>query len=134
MFSAKYPDGQVKIDELSRWWSEWYTYKNIIESQEIVYNQCILISPNACPDRKKYIQWSTELKLTSISESNEEENFHLVVPLNFKSIYQYNQTGQKNNIDQSRSLQKQCNRLGILPPTFGSNSSRKPKAQINKTE
>ena len=27
-----------------------------------------------------------------------------------------------------RNLQKQCNNLGILPPTFGSNHSREPKA------
>ena len=84
MFFDKHPDAQGKSDEFSRWWSEWYTYTNIKESQEIVYNQRILIRPNSCPYSKNYIQWDTELKLTSTPESNKEENFHLVEPFNLK--------------------------------------------------
>ena len=56
MVLAKHHDDQGKSDEFSIWWSEWYTYTNNIESQEIVHNQRILIKPNACPDRKNYIQ------------------------------------------------------------------------------
>ena len=92
MFLAKHPDNQVKIDELSTWWSEWYTYTSIEESQEIVYNQQILIRLNAFLYIKKYIQWATETKLTLIQENNKEKKFHLVVPLDFESIYQYNRT------------------------------------------
>ena len=98
------------------------------ESQEIVYNQHILISKNACQVSKKYIQWATELILTSIPEINEKANFHLVGPFNFESIDQYNQTRQKFHIDQWRSLT-------ITPtltnPAFDSNYSRKPKS-LNK--
>ena len=100
MFLAKHPEDQGKSYEFSIWWPERYTYTNSKESQEIVYNLRILINPNKCPDRNKYIQWDTELKSTLIPESNEEENCHLVVPLNFKSIYQYNQIRHKLHIDQ----------------------------------
>ena len=99
----------------------------------MVYNQCILISTNSCPDRKKYIQWATELRLTSTPESEKKESFHLVGPLNFESIDQYNRTRQKFHIDQWRSIQKQCNNLGILSPTFDGNYSRKPKL-LNKSK
>ena len=75
MFLSKHPDDQLKSDEFSRWWPEWYKYTNTKESQEIVSNQHISIRTNARPDSKKYIQWATELKLTSITESNEEETF-----------------------------------------------------------
>ena len=93
----------------------------------MAYNQHILIRPNAFLDIKKYIQWATELRLTSNPESNKEENCHLVGPFKFESIDQYNQTRQRVHIDQCRSLQKQCNNLGILSPTLGSNVSSKPK-------
>ena len=81
MFLAKHPDNQVKSNEFSRWWPEWYTC--------MVYIQCILIRPNACPYRKKYIQWATELKLTLIPDINEEEHCYLVGPFNFESIDKY---------------------------------------------
>ena len=131
IFLSKHPDDQGKSDEISRWWPECYTYTNIKESQEIVYNQRILIRTNACPDSKKYTQWAIELKLQLSQESNKGENCHLVRPFIFEPIYQLHQTRQKVHIDQWRSLQKQCNNLWILPPTFGSNVSRKPKLSNN---
>ena len=76
---------------------------------------------------ENYIQWATELKITLIPESDKEENFHLVGPFNLESIDQYNRTLRKYRIEQWRSLKKQCNDLGILPPTFSTNSSGKPK-------
>ena len=96
-------------------------------SQEKVYNQRVLIRPNAFSDINNYIPWATELKLLLISYSNEEENSHLVGPFNFKSIDQYNLIQKNIYIDQWIILQKQCNSLGILPPIFGINHSRKPK-------
>ena len=60
-------------------------------------------------------------------------NCHLVRPFNFQSKDQYNQTRQKTYFDQWRGLQKQCNNLGILPPTLSSNFSSKPK-KLNKTK
>ena len=96
MFLAKHPDDQGKIDEFSRWWPEWYTYTNIKDSQEIVYNQRILIRPNACPDSKKHIQWATKVKLTSTPENNKEGYCHIVGPFNSESIDKYNRT-QKNS-------------------------------------
>ena len=90
MFLAKHPDDQGKSDKFRIWWTEWYTYTNIKNSQEIIYNKRILIRPNTCTDSKKYIQWATKLKFKSTPESNREEIFHLVGPLNFESLYQYN--------------------------------------------
>ena len=59
---AKHADNQGKSNEFSIWWPEWYTYTKFKE--EILYNQCILISPNACPYINKYIQWATYLQFT----------------------------------------------------------------------
>ena len=39
IFLAKNPDNQGKSGKFSRWWPEWYTYKDNKDSQEIVYNQ-----------------------------------------------------------------------------------------------
>ena len=103
------------------------------ESEEIVYNQCILIGLSAFPDSKEFIQWAIDLLLTVSPKSNEEGNYHLVRPLNLESIDQYNQTRQNFYIDQWRILQKYCNNLVILPPTFDSNYSSKPK-QLNKSK
>ena len=68
MFLANDPGDQGKRDEFGRWLPERYTYINIKESQEMVYNHLILIEPNSCRDSKNYIQWATKLKLTSIPE------------------------------------------------------------------
>ena len=95
MFLAKHTDDQGKRDEFSIWWPEWYIYKNTKYSQEILYNQRILISPHACIDRNRYIQWAIELKLPSIPESNEEEMFYPVEPFNFKLIDQKNRARKK---------------------------------------
>ena len=72
MFLAKHTDDQGKRDEFSIWWPEWYIYKNTKYSQEILYNQRILIIPNACLYRKNYFQWAKELQFTLIPESNKE--------------------------------------------------------------
>ena len=81
------------------------------QSQRIeknIHNQHILIIPDAWKYSKKYMKWATDLQLTSIPKSNEEENYHLVGLFNFESIGQYNRTRQKVHIDQLRSLHKHC--------------------------
>ena len=108
-----------------------HIHKNQIITK-IVYNQQILIRPNAFTDINEYIQWAIEPPLTPSSKIYQEEYFHLVGPFNFESIYQQNQT-QKVHIHQWRSLQNQCRNLGILPPTFCSNYNSKPQSS-NKSK
>ena len=44
-------------------------------------------------------------------------------PFNFEKIDSHNRTRQKVGVEHWRQLYIQCVRSGIIPPTFGSNSS-----------
>ena len=63
IFLAKHPGDNVKSDEFSRWWPEWYRYTRCKTTQTIVYGDRILVRPNSNPDSSKFIQWATDLKL-----------------------------------------------------------------------
>ena len=56
---GKHPYEQGESNWLSKWWQEWYTYKNIKDLQEILYSQHILIRTKESTKIKKYIQWAT---------------------------------------------------------------------------
>ena len=126
VFLAKHPNDANKSDEFSSFWPEWNKYTRCPTTNEIVYSDQILIRPSHYPNKERFIQLYYNLPLLGSSL----DPHSIIGPFDFDKIEAYNRTRQNVHTDDWKILYAKCIKLGITPPTFGSNSSQKPAVHL----
>ena len=126
IFLAKHPNDSNKSDGLSRFWPEWHKYTRFLTTNKIVYGDQILIRPSHYPTKERFIQLYHNLLLLG----NSLDSYSTFGPFDFEKIDAYNRTRQKFHTDNWKILYAKCIKLGIAPPTFGSNSFPKPTVHL----
>ena len=82
---SKHPNNIHKRNEFSWWWLELHNYSRCKNTNNIIYNQWLLIWPNQTPEISIYIQWVEKLLPISYHPSKKPPPT-LLGPFNFDIV------------------------------------------------
>ena len=88
---AKHPNDASKSDEFRICWLEWHMYTRCSTTNEIVYDDQILIWPSHYPNKERFIQLYYNLPLLDSSLNSRS----IIGPFDFDKIDMFNRTRQK---------------------------------------
>ena len=120
VFLARHPHDVKKSDEFSRFWPEWHKYTRCPKTDQILFGDSYLIRPNHTPNKDKFIQWSDDILLCSA------ESQSILGPFEFEKVDAFNRTRRKVSMQHWKFLYDECIKYGMVPPTFGNNSTQLP--------
>ena len=109
-----------KSDEFSRFWPDWYKYTRCSKTDQILFGDRYLFRPNHTPTKTKFIRWSDNIPLCATTSQL------ILRPFDFEKVDAFNRTRQKVMAKQWKILYDECVKNGMVPPTFGNNSTQLP--------